>query len=545
MLINNRRQALVPTTTLQTSIGSTLKRLDTVYGSNVDMIGTVRADKFVGDGSQLYNIDTSVFTKEIGSTRNPFKDIHASNIRLDQNVHATTYYGAGDSLTFDALQNSITPGKPNLSLGNSTQEFGSIFSRNLAVTDTVNAQTFVGDGSKLTNILASPDLGSINTNAIPASNEVYDLGTMYQRFNNAFVKNVSATGSVMGQRLMVTNAPTPFTYNKKTVKAPWSANDALSIELMDKIGSQIDICADVIISGVILIGESVIDKLTVRSSITPQQPSSVTIGTERLPFLESHICHLHIDRSVSNVAGDGSVGIECQTLAHFQESISVDQTVEAGNFVGDGRFIDNITHLGPINSNIEPQFDGVIDIGQTSRRMNTIYSKNGDFDRLTVNDELDVKGSFKHDSANVAAYLSGYCIPKEKMFSSPGSLTYISENNISRFSKIDITTGMITITQSGLYNIGFYAWNTNRSVNDSTVLWKIEHYNSYSQKIVFHSMKSGPNSLQNTNLILRAQDTLRVIVEPGYVSSGGTQPITIFERGALVFTLSTKFDSFV
>lgn len=556
MLTNNRRGALTPKANLDVSLGSEFKRLNIFYGSNIDLTGEIKASKISGDGSGLKNVTLdNIVNNDLGTSNQPFEYLYCKNIDATNDIISKgNFRGNGNYLELNGLNSDIIPGKPFLNIGNSGNEFYTIYGKNIFAANNIVANKFEGDGSSLKNIFAKPDLTNIDMDVIPSSNELYNIGKDNMRFNNIYSKNISANGSIMGNKLMITNSLYPITDGNKPVKAPWNFNESLPTEILEKLGSQIDISCDNVIIGIAIFNEVITDKLMVRSSLLPENYGESFIGNESKPFKSGFFKHITIGNTLSNL-GDLQIGgdFSCEKDTNISQNLNVEQTITASNFVGDGRYIYGINKLDAITSNIYPLYHKYIDIGTSNNQFNSIYSKNAYFENSYINSDgiyiegnLRVNGKHKHNDYNVASHISGFCVPKQKRYDTPDYLLF-SEENVSHFVDIDKDQGLITIKKSGIYNIGFYAWSTSRNFKlDPYVLWKIEHYNSYANKIGTYSMKSSDINSMLTNMILRQSDTIKIIIEP-YNSRNSSYytPLTIYERGAFVLTLNTIFDKFI
>lgn len=556
MLTNNRRGALVPKTNLEISIGSEYKRLNIFYGSNIDLSGEIKANKISGDGSGLKNITLqNVLQDHIGSSSNlQFGDFYCKSLHVENNINANAYEGCGNHITFNGIKNNIIPGDDRVSIGIPGKEFNTIYGKDIFATNNVIAGKFQGDGSLLQNITTKPDFKNVDMDIISISNEKFDIGKDYSRFNTLYTKNVSANGSIMGNKLMITNSIYPISDEPKIIKAPWNYDETLSSDILDKLGSQIDISCDNIIVGIAIFNEIISDKITIRSVFKPENPGTCSLGTISEPFLSAHVCHINVQKSLSNL-GDLDINgqLNCSKNGNFEQNVNVLETVTASNFVGDGRFLTGINHIDNLSSNLVPLYNNYIDLGSSNQQFNNVFSNKGNFDDIHVNNgnvngKLDVKGSsMKHNGYNVASYISGYCVPKLKTFNNMEVLPF-SEEYISHFTDVDMNTGLIKIKTSGLYNIGFYGWSTSRGYAlDPFVLWKIEHYNSYANKVSYYYMKSAEVHSMLTSMILRKSDTIKIMVEPGSsrINNAPTTSLTVYEKGALVITLNTIFDKFI
>lgn len=528
-LTNNRRGALTPKNSFDTSIGSEFRRIDTLYGSNVNLTGGVTANYFSGDGSGLKNLVFDFKATQNEEGKNSFENLEVDNLTVKGGLNATLN-GDGNNLDLGAIQGSIIPGQSYLSLGAPFRKFQNIFV-NEVQSDDVYATKFHGDGSELQNLnitFPDTDFSKVKMNVLPTENEAYDIGKNDKRFHTLHTKNVSANGSIMGGRLMITNTPYQITQSITNVSAPWSYNDSLPESIMEKLGSQIDISVDNIIVKFAVIGESIADTMIIRSKIIPENPSTVDLGSKTHPFGTSYITYMSIENFI------------CQQQAQFNQDINVNQTLTASNFVGDGRNLKNVEHLGPITTPISPIFNNIINLGEPNKAFKDLHVMNGFFKNINI------EGEMRNNNKNLASYVSGFCVPKEGTYKKAEPLLYSSES-VSQFLTVYKEQGKFIVKKSGLYNIGFYAWSTNRNKKDDVdVLWKIEHYSPYSEQTHSYNMGSLDISKKSTSIILRQGDIVTIIVEPGKSrSESNPLPLTIFEKGALVWTLNTVFDTFI
>ena len=163
--------------------------------SNIVATGNVTADHFIGDGSQLSGIVTSVSLEDAVNTSNitsntvQFTNTSTSltasgnvevagNVVVSGNVEAAYFVGDGSKLsgivTSVTLEDAVNAANTTSNTVQFTNTSTSLTaSGNVEVTGNVVAAYFVGDGSKLTGISSSGGSGTSEWTKTVGTNELY------------------------------------------------------------------------------------------------------------------------------------------------------------------------------------------------------------------------------------------------------------------------------------------------------------------------------------------------------------------------------------
>ena len=163
--------------------------------SNIVATGNVTADHFVGDGSQLSGIVTSVSLGEAVNTgnitsntvqfTNVFTSLTASgnvevagNVITSGNVEAAYFIGDGSKLSGIVTSVSLGDAVNTGNITSNTVQFTNVFtsltaSGNVEVTGNVVAGYFIGDGSRLTGLPSGGGSGTSQWTNTVTTNELY------------------------------------------------------------------------------------------------------------------------------------------------------------------------------------------------------------------------------------------------------------------------------------------------------------------------------------------------------------------------------------
>lgn len=591
-IINTRRNALVPNRD-GVSLGTDGYRWNTIFSCNVHATGCIEAVRFIGDGSQLTNLslpptkDISALdidilpdrnlTRDIGAPLFRFMNVYTRNLNAQGNVTAANFYGSGNNLTFDRITSSIVPQIESATLGTLDNPFNIVYANNILALSDIKASRFIGDGSLLTNIKIPPltinasAFKGIMTSVTPGCNAMFDIGTPLQRFNNAYVTNISAAGIVTGTKFLIT------TEGIQINVAPSSSSGStftmnLEPDILEKLGHEIDVSAKSIVGGVIVANEFIGDGSLIynvktlapqQSNIVPYMPSMIELGSSNVPFKSLHVDDIQaggdmLIEGTMLTKGDITVEGDLRVMRNFYVSsflsieggIQLNGSISASNLVGDGRFIDNITHFGEITSNIYPFKASTIEIGSDMRPFRVIHTDEVNAymqlsagrigvgtstpsKLLDVQGDINFTGNLFKDGMMVSASPSGYCKPREQRIETSKIITYLGEA-VGHFIDLDCETGEFKCTQNGVYNVTGYVWRTSRSYNDLDTAWSIIIHSIYNVGVMRYDLKGGASQ----NFVLQAGDTFTIMIHTGVTSASViAPPMTLLPGSAFILTM--------
>lgn len=180
-----------------------------ITATNVKASGNITAGAFIGDGSQLTNISIgNTFSSlqvagqlQSGNT-NVNGTLTATNVVVKGAVQAAQFVGDGSKLTGIAATTTNLESIPSINLPIST-----INTKAINVTETVKAQFFEGDGSKLIN------LPSLEIDTLPKLGVTGNLsvgGTLNVTGNLTSSADISGRNLTLNGRLSVTTATASY-----------------------------------------------------------------------------------------------------------------------------------------------------------------------------------------------------------------------------------------------------------------------------------------------------------------------------------------------
>lgn len=541
--------------------------------------GNVRAIKFIGDGSLLTNlpittiVDTAIsnwvndsnfvpvppvdLQHDVGTSTMRFRNVYTSNLIGLGTIYSERFHGKADSLNFENITTSIVPSQSfiDLSLGTQARPFASVHSRNIYASEEVRAFRFVGDGSMLTGIRAisesTTNFTNLNTNIIPAFDDVYTIGQPHMRYKTVFTNHLNALGIVTGSRLIITqNGAFLNVANSGSTSNGTGISFSIAEEIRLKLGDQVDATLNNMIINLLVAGELIGDGTNVynvcslgpvRSNIVPHSSSAIDLGSSNLPFRKLYVDSINTqftefqnleiqeDLTVNNnvIVGDN---VEVGRSLFVEGDILCSRSITASNLIGNGSMIYGVNELGPLTANVIPYQELSISIGTPHLPFKEVHTDTLYTARLHASD-LYFNGERITSLKNEKGSKICYCIPKETVYVRSGNLLYKSHN--VNFFNVDMRTGEFKSKSNGLYNIAFFSWRTNRSFNDMDVLWKIVHSTSYNLGVMEYQMKG----TDNRHIFMREGDLLNIVVENAKYSDGFyASPMTVFSAGALVLT---------
>lgn len=579
-LLNNRRNSMVPSRP-NLSLGSEELPWASMHTSNLFVSGSINSRKFVGDGSGLTNVPfpnlssvtqnivpNSNLIQDLGSVVNRFRNAYCSNLYAD-NATIGNVHGNGNGITFDGLYSSIVPAFNQTStIGSSAMRFDGVYT-NKVDAKIVTATQFIGDGSLLTGIRPNTSLAltNIQTSLLTLCNLTYDIGSPNMRFNNAYLGNLSARGVVQGARLLITNQSMSIFAGSNVVNgAGVEFAPNLPDNISGKFGDQIDAVLNNLVVGVLYAKEFIGDGSLInniyslapmQSNIIPHKASVIDIGEHKMPFKNIYGTTLYLTNDI-NAEGNLNVSLDVNIKnntniggnVQVDKSLIVNNTITAKEFVGDGRYIDNITHFGLINNIVLPYLPSVIDIGSKDLCFKSLHA---DMVRapilllagqagigtetpryaLDVIGDIHYTGKIMNNGSPASTTKTGYLLTNEIKFFGIIPISYASQN-IDYFIDVNMSTGLFTARQSGVYNITPYLWKTSRATNDQYVSWVVSH-------MLVNNSASAEHRLTGTDsktLVLAAGDSFTVSI----ISNGGF--LSLFKGSTIVVTQLATMDNF-
>lgn len=588
-LINNRRRAIVPTVDGLT-LGAEELRWNVVFSSNINASGIVRGTKFVGDGSELTNLRIPYSfsnmeedlipgrnnERDLGKITKRWRNIYTSNIQANGTVSAARYFGDGNALRLDNVMNDILPFASGVNLGSPSRVFDSVYVNNVKA-QTVTSTEFIGDGSKLTGItLENTNIYSaVPMDIIPKFHLCNDIGRSDKRFYNVYCGNLSALGVVSGSKLIISSEGMTLNAGGGDGSGGLTGDGTNFIidipeDIQDKFNGHVDVSAQSIVGNVIygkeFIGDghliyNVNTMGPIRSNLEPYRPSTIDIGSNGNPFRDLYVDYGYINQDLTikgdlvvlgstsllqqmDFLGDVAFGgnLSCGKGMTVEYGALIKGTVTACNFVGDGRYIDNITHFGMIRSNIEPYSPSTVNIGSAVNPFANIY---GDYVNapvaiktrtvmadmigiglsslpeaaLDVNGTANFRGGLYMNGLPTSMTVMGYILIDQMQFigmqkikvarhTLDGFMSYVDEANIGKF----------IAKRGGLYNITAYAWKSNRGPNDMFLTWRIFHHTFFNNSTVEYRMRGA----DSRNVFMMEHDYLYFMVESG-IEPGSTK----------------------
>lgn len=510
-LRDNRKNTLVPRTAFEVDIGTLNVPLHTVYSSNVEAQGLVRCQVLEING-YIFNTD-HLFIPDVTADVRSFKDVEASNLRVLDEIEAGVFLGDGNKLKLDRLENSLLPGSTEIDIGSHDRRFRHLYLfgdadvRDINARD-VTANRFIGDGNLLTNLpIEKTDYLNFPTDFIPDITVKHDIGSLSRRFRDLYNQNTLSQGYIQSRQIRITNEtlPTGITdfireANEYVRNLEYDVNE----EVMNKMGETIDLQLNTELIGISYTVEAIMKHGVVQRTLYPEKTLTGFIGSPDYIFRELHVLHpfFYGPLNIPNVESDNVAGVN----------------VTASNFIGDGQYIDNITHFGRITSNIIPLFDKITDIGAEDFMFRELFA-----DRVTTND-INVRG-MRTLRVEVSGILA---IDTQKLYNDFDNLSFQSET-IQPFAEyVDIERGEFSVKESGIYTLSMYGVASNRNQNvDNNMHWYIYHYN--------RALQRGSSSLVigqiTQTMVLGKLDRIRLQMDP-------LQNIPLrFTQGVLVVTL--------
>lgn len=597
--VNNRRNALVPSRE-GISLGSDELRWTTVYTSNIDCHGVVRAIKLIGDGKDITNLNIPVLDWdsfgcnivpdidglwEIGTPARRWGSIYSSNGDFSGGVRAPFFRGNGNQLIFDSLATSIYPANSLVTLGNPNQVFDNVYTRRVTAIGDIEANKFIGDGSMITNVpLPRIPFDNLNADIIPASNGIYNLGTPNLRFGCIFTNNIHSLQALGGGKLCLTRPVgtegLPIEqYEQCPANGPISTG--LPDDINERLGGTVDLAVRSEIVDILVVGELYSYKTTmmiptlapVMSNISPHIAHQFDVGTVQNPFRQGHFdfMFLYNDLTVNgNLICDGDVA--CGTFyargtANFDMDVNVAGTITTqdlmvdgniitnGSIIAHGPFISPIGRVGPLSSNVVPEMSDTYDIGSSNLAFNNVYARRVvgletvKARNLDVSDDTLLRGHlymggnmYGRDGERINGTKSGYLVPSLQTFSHYSVMKY-SYQRVSPFINIKMETGELMCRSPGLYNVAAYAWRTTRGINDMDISWRVRIKTIYNNSVVHIYLKGSDSK----SFVLHNNDTFAIEVFPGFEpdSSELAAPLTVYPSGAIVVSQLTVLDPFI
>ena len=591
--IFNRRNAMIPSRP-GLHLGAEDLRWGHVYSSNVDVVGVCKAIKLVGDGSEITGlpipkIDWAAFgcnivpdsncLRNIGIPSKQFANIYSSNVYVSGAIQAPSYIGSGNHLLFDKLATSIYPANDAITLGNPTQAFDNVYTRNVSAHGDVIANKFVGDGSLLTNVKTNEKLvfDNINADVIPASNNIYNVGHPNLRWARMFAYDVHALGSLAGGKVTLTRPDAAYSYlsdgwTQGATNQPGVHTD-IPNNINDKLGGVVDLAAKSAIIDILIVGELFSYTATMlspviaplMSNLSPHLAHQFDVGTIEKPFRMGVFDTMHVGNNlvclgIADVLEEMQcTHLMCRSTAVCKSDLTVEGTLYGTNIVVDGNIsctgsvLCTIPKVGPLLSNVAPYIDNMVDIGASNIAFRKIFGREIQaLDRMstrTLNVENDVHiqgklnlaGNMFMNGTSADTTRSGFLIPSHMI--APHLKTLLFQNQtISGFMDINMQTGIIRAQQPGLYVVASYGWKTSRGLNDQDISWRIYATTNTNNSKYYMYLKGSDSK----TIVLNTGDSIEIQVFPGFEPDHTyAPPLTIFNSGAIVITMLGRIDPFI
>jgi len=530
-LVDNRLGKLIPNTN-NVEIGTLTRPVHKFYAREIDVNGTIKADKFEGNAINDLDVGQLILEQQksgkgVGGSNRPFTNLYVNDTVNSMHMNADSFQGAfsgnGNDIVLDNLKSDIIPFGNNCKVGTKDQKYMEMHSEKVFAR-TIQADTLVGDGSGITGVTCDTNFTDVNSSIIPLSNREFDIGEEENRFNTLYVENVSATDRMMGRKLIVTNNSIPIniSHTREPLDLSWFDQSAISTEIMSKFGSQIHATLENVIGGVSLFNEVITSDLMVRSMIFPEMDEKQSIGTSNNRFSEIHVKDAHVHGNLVNkdtaflnnidIGGDlNAITMNCSDL-------------HADHLYGNGQFLTNLSHLGPLLEDLNPHHPNVINLGSSEKPYDNVHSHTIHCEKLNVSGQ---KGTA------TPQILQG--IPEESEFNEFGLLPFKSGTLLSKF-EYDPDTNMFTSPGFGICIIGFNVWSTNYKTDDPNVKWVIEHKKYIGGKFTYYKM----DGYNTCTMVLNKGDKFQIAINPQY----RTKSLKILPQSVMVVQ-STLLDEYI
>lgn len=535
-IYDNRKGLLVPVRPDYVSIGNEFTPLKDIYSKDGNFNGVLNVEELYISGEKITKEKLGV-GDETSNGETKIKYVKSSNIEVENDIEfGGNIKGKGDELDLTHLKSSIVPGAPELYIGEPSNpykqcyfengDFQDCLIQNCTIKNSCTANEFYGNGQGLCNV--PPYLLNVKSSILNDGNEKYDIGSKVKPFGDIFCDSIDMKNYIKGRRLLITNENYPFNIEKKsTITAPKVNKEGIvTEELKNALGDYIDIQTNTTVFGTSYIVDLTSKNLTIQNDI--KFMSNVTMGTEDEPLYKLYCYDAEFIRSYST-QGNVNVGnnLTVDKNADIHGSIFCD-----GQIHGNGKYIYGVNHLAPIVSNIVPQYDNEVKLGDEDFywkecRATDIYAINIDTEVLNA-DELYIDGrSVKYNDWLVLQ-------PKEKHYSNIGRMVFnpIEENTTTFAIDIEPSEGTFRFSKSGLYSINMFGLETSFSKLDNNVNWQIDHY--YSR--VGRSVAKNSVGLSDIMIYVSKDDRLSFNIRP--ITNQG---VTIKENdyGGVIITLLT------
>lgn len=488
-LRDNRKNTLVPRGAYEVNIGTLSVPLRTLYSSNVEAQGLLRCQVLEING-YIFNKD-HLFIPDVTADFRYFKDVKASNLEVSNTIQSSVFLGDGNKLKLDRLENSLLPGSTEIDIGSDERRFRHLFLSGDIQARDVFANRFIGDGNLLTNLpIEEVDYLNFPSDFIPDVNVKHDIGSLNRRFRDVYNQNTLSQGYIQSRQIRITNETLPTGITDAIQEANEYIRNLeydVSDDVMQKMGNTIDLQLNTELIGISYTVEAVIKHGTIQKTIYPEETKTGLIGSPDYIFKELHVMHpfFYSDFVVPSVVSDNITG----------------KNVTASNFIGNGEYIDNITHFGLITSNIIPLYDKIVDIGSEEKMFQELFA-----DKVTTNN-INVRG-MRTLRVEVSGILA---INTKKIYNEYDSLSFESQTIDSFAEFVDIRRGEFSVKESGIYSLTMYGVASNRNQNvDNHLHWYIYHYN--------RALQRGSSTLVigqiTQNMVLGKLDRIRIHMDP-------------------------------